>query len=160
MVCIYWSTTRNPHLPSEFAFSKTETQIIFSVGLLGIRIFYDHWRSASQIKQGPMKVALIGGVLLGLGYILASFMGANFIGKLIFLGVVAGAGIGIAYVVPLATAVKWFPDKKGLVSGLAVAGFGFGAFIWILIAQSPKRSWIQWPNQPSSRPIFVHCCKR
>jgi OFA family oxalate/formate antiporter-like MFS transporter len=54
------------------------------------------------------------------------------------LGVIAGAGIGLAYVVPIATAVKWFPDKKGLVSGLAVAGFGFGAFIWILIANPPS----------------------
>lgn len=85
-----------------------------------------------------MKVALIGGVLLGLGYILASFTGPDFIGKLFFLGVMAGAGIGLAYVVPIATAVKWFPDKKGLVSGLAVAGFGFGAFIWILIANPPS----------------------
>jgi OFA family oxalate/formate antiporter-like MFS transporter len=85
-----------------------------------------------------MKVALFGGTLLGLGYILASFTGASFIGKLIFIGVIAGAGIGLAYVVPIATAVKWFPDKKGLVSGLAVAGFGFGAFIWILLANPPS----------------------
>jgi OFA family oxalate/formate antiporter-like MFS transporter len=137
-----WSAFTGPlqgtqTLPSEFAFSKTETQLIFSVGLLVFAIF-TIIGGRLQIKHGPMKVALIGGVLLGLGYILASFMGANFIGKLIFLGVVAGAGIGLAYVVPLATAVKWFPDKKGLVSGLAVAGFGFGAFIWILIANPPS----------------------
>ncbi|MCW4029132.1 MAG: OFA family MFS transporter [Candidatus Bathyarchaeota archaeon] len=123
--------------PSEFAFSKTETQLIFSVGLLVFAIF-TIIGGRLQGKLGPMKVALMGGTLLGLGYILASFVGASFIGKLIFLGVVAGAGIGLAYVVPIATAVKWFPDKKGLVSGLAVAGFGFGAFIWILIANPPS----------------------
>jgi OFA family oxalate/formate antiporter-like MFS transporter len=123
--------------PSEFAFTKTETQLIFSVGLLVFAVF-TIIGGRLQGKLGPMKVALTGGTLLGLGYILASFTGASFIGKLIFLGVVAGAGIGLAYVVPIATAVKWFPDKKGLVSGLAVAGFGFGAFIWILIANPPS----------------------
>lgn len=123
--------------PSEFAFTKTETQAIFSVGLMVFAIFTIIGGRLVG-KLGPMKVALTGGVLLGLGYILASFIGASFIGKLAFLGVIAGAGIGLAYVVPIATAVKWFPDKKGLVSGLAVAGFGFGAFIWILIANPPS----------------------
>jgi MFS family permease len=123
--------------PSEFNFTKTETQAIFSVGLLVFAIF-TIIGGRLQIKHGPMKVALIGGTLLGLGYILASFIGASFIGKLIFIGVLSGAGIGLAYVVPIATGVKWFPDKKGLVSGLAVAGFGFGAFIWILLANPPS----------------------
>ncbi len=91
-----------------------------------------------QNKIGSMKVALSGGILLGLGYILASFVGADFIGKLVCIGIIAGAGIGLAYVVPIAIGVKWFPDKKGFVSGLAVAGFGFGAFIWILLANPPS----------------------
>ncbi len=126
-----------PSVLSEFAFTKTETQAIFSVGLLVFAIF-TIIGGRLQIKHGPMKVALIGGTLLGLGYILASFIGSSFIGKLIFIGVISGAGIGLAYVVPIATGVKWFPDKKGLVSGLAVAGFGFGAFIWILLANPPS----------------------
>ena len=123
--------------PSAFSFTKTETQAIFSVGLLVFAIF-TIIGGRLQIKLGPMKVALIGGILLGLGYILAGLIGASFIGKLVFIGIVAGAGIGLAYVVPIATGVKWFPDKKGLVSGLAVAGFGFGAFIWILLANPPS----------------------
>jgi len=123
--------------PSEFAFSKTETQAIFSAGLLFFAIF-TIIGGRLQNKYGSMKVALSGGVLLGLGYILASFVGASFIGKLACIGVIAGAGIGLAYVVPIAIGVKWFPDKKGLVSGLAVAGFGFGAFIWILLANPPS----------------------
>ncbi len=126
-----------PGLPSEFGFTKTETQAIFSAGLMVFAIF-TIIGGRLQIKHGPMKVALIGGLLLGFGYILAGFIGASFFGKLIFIGVVAGAGIGLAYVVPIATGVKWFPDKKGLVSGLAVAGFGFGAFIWILLANPPS----------------------
>lgn len=123
--------------PSEFAFSKTETQAIFSTGLLFFAIF-TIIGGRLQLKYGPKKVAVLGGTLLGLGYILASFAGASFIGKLICIGMIAGTGIGLAYVVPIATGVKWFPDKKGLVSGLAVAGFGFGAFIWILIANPPS----------------------
>ena len=47
----------------------------------------------------------------------------------------AGLAIGLAYVVPIAVCVKWFPDKKGMITGLAVAGFGFGATIWVKMAQ-------------------------
>ncbi|TFH24563.1 MFS transporter [Candidatus Bathyarchaeota archaeon] len=137
-----WSAFTTPlqgtsSVPSEFAFAKIETQAIFSAGLLVFAIF-TIVGGRLQIKYGPMKIASLGGILLGIGYILASFTGASFIGKLIFIGVISGAGIGLAYVVPIATGVKWFPDKKGLVSGLAVAGFGFGAFIWILIANPPS----------------------
>jgi len=47
------------------------------------------------------------------------------------IGIIGGSGIGLAYVVPIAVGVKWFPDKKGMLTGLAVAGFGFGATIWV-----------------------------
>jgi MFS family permease len=73
----------------------------------------------------------MGGVILGLGYILAGFFGSSFSAQLVLIGIVGGAGIGLAYVVPIAVLVKWFPDMKGLITGLAVAGFGFGATIWV-----------------------------
>jgi len=85
-----------------------------------------------------MKIALLGGVLLGIGYLIAGSVGNNYLLKLIGIGLIGGAGIGLAYVVPIGVGIKWFPDKKGLVSGLAVAGFGFGAFIWILMAKPPS----------------------
>jgi len=122
---------------SEFAFNKTQTQAIFSAGLASFAVF-TIIGGRLQKKFGPRKIALLGGVLLGLGYILSSFVGASFPLKLLFIGILGGAGIGLAYVVPIAVGVKWFPDKKGLVSGLAVAGFGFGAFIWILMANPPS----------------------
>jgi OFA family oxalate/formate antiporter-like MFS transporter len=122
---------------SEFAFNKTQTQAIFSAGLATFAVF-TVIAGRLQIRYGSQRVALSGGILLGLGYILASFVGADFAGKLVSIGIVAGAGIGLAYVVPIAVGIKWFPDKKGLVSGLAVAGFGFGAFIWILLANPPS----------------------
>ncbi len=123
--------------PSEFAFSKTETQAIFSAGLATFA-FFTIIGGRLSLKYGPRKIALLGGILLGLGYILGGIVGANFALKLFFIGILGGAGIGLGYVVPIAVGVKWFPDKKGLVSGLAVAGFGFGAFIWILIANPPS----------------------
>jgi OFA family oxalate/formate antiporter-like MFS transporter len=122
---------------SEFAFNKTQTQAIFSAGLAAFAVF-TIIGGRLQKKYGPRKIALLGGILLGLGYILSSFVGANYLLKLLFIGIIGGAGIGLAYVVPIAVGVKWFPDKKGLVSGLAVAGFGFGAFIWILMANPPS----------------------
>ncbi len=121
---------------SEFAFTSTQTQAIFSAGLATFAIFTIIGGRLQQ-KFGPRNIALLGGILLGSGYILGGSVGANFPFKLLGIGIIGGAGIGLAYVVPLAVGLKWFPDKKGLVSGLAVAGFGFGAFIWILLANPP-----------------------
>ena len=84
---------------------------------------------------GPQRLSLIGGIILGLGYILAGlFGGTNFWSLLIFIGLIGGAGIGFAYVVPIAVGMRWFPDKKGMITGLAVAGFGFGAMLWVKLA--------------------------
>jgi OFA family oxalate/formate antiporter-like MFS transporter len=132
-----WSAFTGALQSNAFGFSKTETQAIFSAGLATFAIFTIIGGRLTK-KYSPRIIALLGGVILGLGYILASFVGANFALKLLLLGVMGGAGIGLVYVVPIAVGVKWFPDKKGLVSGLAVAGFGFGAFIWILMANPPS----------------------
>ncbi len=137
-----WSAFTSPlqgidaDIVSEFAFSSTQTQAIFSAGLATFAIF-TIIGGRLQKKYGPRNIALLGGVLLGSGYLLGGLVGNNFPLKLLGIGIIGGAGIGLAYVVPLAVGLKWFPDKKGLVSGLAVAGFGFGAFIWILLANPP-----------------------
>jgi OFA family oxalate/formate antiporter-like MFS transporter len=60
--------------------------------------------------------------------------GTSFWLLLILIGLVGGAGIGFAYVVPIAVGMRWFPDKKGMITGLAVAGFGFGAMLWVKLA--------------------------
>ncbi len=127
--------------PSEYHFTKTETQAIFSAGLATFAIVMIIAGRLQQ-KIAPRIVAL-GGLLLGTGYIAAGFTGASFFGKLFTIGIVGGAGIGFAYVVPIAVGVKWFPDKKGLLSGLAVAGFGFGSLIWIMLASPPAILGIQ-----------------
>jgi OFA family oxalate/formate antiporter-like MFS transporter len=83
-------------------------------------------------KFGPRKLAMAGGIVLGLGYLLGGLIGGTNVGALVFfIGIIGGGGIGLGYVVPIAVGMRWFPDKKGLITGLAVAGFGFGAMLWV-----------------------------
>ncbi|MBN1800858.1 MAG: OFA family MFS transporter [Candidatus Lokiarchaeota archaeon] len=105
------------------------TVYIFGVSLLAFAITMIF---AGQLQQkiGPMKVAMIGGIVLGIGVIGSSFTAGSFLGLMITYGVIFGVGIGFAYVCPIACAAKWFPDKKGLINGIAVAGFGAGSFIF------------------------------
>lgn len=132
-----WSAFTTPLQSDAFGFTKTMTQAIFSTGLAAFGIF-TIVGGRLQKKYGPMKISLLGGFLLGMGYLIGGLVGNNFPLKLIGIGLIGGAGIGLAYVVPIGVGIRWFPDKKGLVSGLAVAGFGFGAFLWILIANPPS----------------------
>lgn len=88
-----------------------------------------------QDRVGPRYVAMTGAVMLGLGLLIASHAGSLLTFTLGF-GVIGGLGIGTAYVCPIATCVKWFPDKRGLISGLAVAGFGGGGLVFAPVAKS------------------------
>jgi MFS family permease len=123
----------DPH--GYYQFSAQQTAWIFSTGLA---FFAGTMVIAGKLQQqiGPRPVAILGGILLGAGYIGAGLFGDDFFTQLICIGVIGGIGIGLAYVVPIAVGVKWFPDKKGMITGLAVAGFGFGATIWVKIAGS------------------------
>jgi len=119
----------------EFGFTKSASQWPFSIGLATfaiVMVLAGNW----QKKVGPKMVAMTGGIVLGIGYILAGLFGKTLPAQIIFLGLIGGAGIGLAYVCPIAVGVKWFPDKKGMITGLAVAGFGFGALIWVKLAGS------------------------
>lgn len=135
-----WSVfTKQLTLPIEdggvYGFSAVQTAWIFSVGLATFAVVMV-WAGRQQAKVGPRPLALAGGLVLGAGYIAGGFLGKTFLMQLLCIGVVGGAGIGLAYVVPIAVGVKWFPDKKGMITGLAVAGFGFGATLWVKLAGS------------------------
>jgi len=78
-------------------------------------------------RLGPARSAILGGLLFGGGWMLASFGGQSFVPVVLGIGVFAGIGVGFAYIVPIAVGVRWFPRHKGLVTGIAVAGFGGGA---------------------------------
>jgi MFS transporter, OFA family, oxalate/formate antiporter len=118
----------------EAGWTKTQTQLVFSAGLT---LFAVVMVIAGRImpRVGPRKLAFAGGIVLGLGYILSGIIGAeNFLTTFLFVGIMGGSGIGLGYVVPIAVGMRWFPDKKGLITGLAVAGFGFGATLWMALA--------------------------
>jgi MFS family permease len=132
-----WSvfTARLTDAAGTYAFTASETAWVFSSGLATfaiIMVVAGRWLP----RTGPRLLSVAGGLLLGTGYILGGFFGDSFWVQLICIGIISGAGIGLAYVVPISVCVKWFPDKKGLITGLAVAGFGFGATIWVKLAGS------------------------
>lgn len=132
-----WSvfTARLTDAAGAYAFTASETAWVFSSGLATfaiVMVVAGRWLP----RIGPRRLAVAGGLLLGAGYVLGGLFGGSFWIQLLCIGIVGGAGIGLAYVVPIAVCVKWFPDKKGLITGLAVAGFGFGATIWVKLAGS------------------------
>ncbi|GAB4313722.1 MAG: OFA family MFS transporter [Bacteroidales bacterium] len=120
----------------EAGWSKAETQWVFAIGLASFAVFMV-FAGKKLNSWGPQALAWIGGIILGLGYLLAGLLGGtNFTALLLLIGLIGGAGIGFAYVVPIAVGMRWFPDKKGMITGLAVAGFGFGALLWVKLAGS------------------------
>ncbi|GAB2678961.1 OFA family MFS transporter [Thalassiella azotivora] len=103
-------------------------------------IFIGTWTGGRlQDRRGPRVVAVLGGVVYAVGIVLASFARSGDQLWLLVLGygVVSGFGLGVAYIVPIAMLQKWFPDKRGLITGLAVGGFGFGA-----VLTSPVARWL------------------
>jgi MFS transporter, OFA family, oxalate/formate antiporter len=126
-----------------YGWDKLASNLPFAAGLASFAVFMifaGRW----QDRVGPRKVATVGGILLGLGVCLSGLVdilgfGADMFQGTIYLiityGIIGGAGIGFAYVCPIAALVKWFPDKKGLMTGVAVAGFGGGALIFNFVEQ-------------------------
>jgi OFA family oxalate/formate antiporter-like MFS transporter len=118
-------------LEQEFGWSRTTTQWAFSLALATFAISMIP-AGRLQDRLGPRRVATIGGLLLGVSFLLGALLVNGDRPWALFLtyGVIGGAGIGFGYVCPIAASVKWFPDKKGLITGLAVAGFGAGALFF------------------------------
>jgi OFA family oxalate/formate antiporter-like MFS transporter len=103
-------------------------------------------------RLGPRRCAALGGLLFGSGWVLASLGSVDFLFTVLGIGLLAGVGVGFAYVVPIAVLVQWFPDQKGLVTGIAVAGFGGGA---ALIGQLAGRALSAGAATPFS--LFTVC---
>src|SRR5512136_402834 len=129
-----WSVFKKPVMTAH-GWGETETQITFMIciGMIGIAAALG---GTLVDKKGPKFVATIGGILFGIGTLLAGL--ADQIGNIWLLylgfGFIAGLGNGFGYITPIATLIRWFPDKRGLVTGLAVMGFGGGAFFMGKIA--------------------------
>jgi OFA family oxalate/formate antiporter-like MFS transporter len=126
-----WSVFRVP-LAKQFGWSISEVTLTFTISIfvLGIAAFFGGlWLN----RKGPRIVALTGGALYGLGVFLASFS-HNLWWLYLSYGLIGGIGLGFAYIVPVAVLVKWFPDRRGLITGIAVGGFGAGALITAPVA--------------------------
>src|SRR5262245_24886489 len=117
-------------LVKSYRWSYTDTAWAFSLVILTLGISAA-WAGVNLPKIGPRRLAMAGAVLFSLSYLLGGC--ALYVGSipLFYLGysVVGGIGIGLGYVTPVSTVAKWFPDKRGLVTGVVVMGFGVGAFV-------------------------------
>ena len=126
-----WSVFRVP-LSKQFGWSISEVTLTFTISIfvLGFAAFFGGlWLN----RKGPRIVALTGGALYGLGVFLASFS-HSLSWLYLSYGVIGGIGLGLGYIVPVAVLVKWFPDRRGLITGIAVGGFGAGALITAPVA--------------------------
>ncbi|HJT30410.1 MAG TPA: OFA family MFS transporter [Pyrinomonadaceae bacterium] len=127
-----WSVFRTP-LANQFGWTIAEVTLTFTISIfvLGVAAFFGGlWLN----RKGPRVVAVTGGVLYGLGVFLASFSANKLWWLYVSYGLIGGLGLGFAYIVPVAVLVKWFPDRRGLIAGIAVGGFGAGALITAPVA--------------------------
>ncbi len=124
-----WSYFQKPVMAT-YGWNNSQVAWIFSLAIM----FLGLSAAAGGVwlpKYGPRRLAITGGILYGAGHVLSAYALAAHSLPLLYAGygVVHGCGLGLGYVTPVATASKWFPDKKGLVTGMVVMGFGFGALI-------------------------------
>lgn len=127
-----WSVFRVP-LAKQFHWTISQVTLTFTIAIfvLGVAAFVGGlWLH----KSGPRVVALTGGFLYGLGVFLASFSANKLWWLYLSYGFIGGLGLGLGYIVPVAVLVKWFPDRRGLITGIAVGGFGAGALVTAPVA--------------------------
>ncbi len=123
-----WSNFTQPLIAS-FGWSSTQASLVFGLAIFFIGIGAvagGRW----QDSVGPRNVTITGIVLWGIGNLLAAVGPHDVWWWDLTYGVIGGFGNGMAYITPVATVTKWFPDKRGLASGMVVMGFGLGAFIY------------------------------
>ena len=129
-----WSVFVQPLVKSEH-WSLPQVSATFSLAIfcLGLGTVIG---GAWQDRVGPRVVASVAGVLYGLGYLVAAYAvkSHSLAGVYVGYGVLSGIGMGMGYICPIATLVKWFPEKRGLMTGIAVCGYGMGALVMSTIA--------------------------
>jgi OFA family oxalate/formate antiporter-like MFS transporter len=131
---VYAWSTFVPALEREHGVTPGRAGLIFGVCIASFTVSMV-FGGILQQKHGPRIVGMTGGALFLAGYLTGAASGGNYIVTLSGFGLLAGAGIGFAYVCPLATGIKWFPKHKGLITGLAVAGFGLGGMFFAKAGQ-------------------------
>ncbi|WP_431027376.1 L-lactate MFS transporter [Lysinibacillus sp. LZ02] len=129
-----YSVYKNP-ITTQMGWSETNVTIAFTI-MMGLAGFSAALFGSFVEKQGPRKSAMLAAVLFGLGQAGAGV--AIAIDSVVLYwctyGLLSGLGMGIGYISPVSTLVKWFPDRRGLATGMAVLGFGSGALITAPVA--------------------------
>jgi OFA family oxalate/formate antiporter-like MFS transporter len=130
-----WSVFRIP-LTKEFGWTITQVTWTFLISwfFLGLAAFAG---GRLMKRKHPRFVAMTAGLLWGWGVFLVSFSANKLWWLYATYGAIGGIGLGMGYVVPIAVLVKWFPDRRGFITGLAVAGFGAGALF-----SAPAAAWL------------------
>jgi OFA family oxalate/formate antiporter-like MFS transporter len=124
-----WSNFTNP-LKDMFGWSDSEVALTFSIAILFLGLsaaFLGHFVE----KHGPKKAGLLAAIFFGVGIAgsgLAVMLESKYL-LYLFYGVLGGIGLGVGYIAPVSSLVKWFPDRRGMATGLAIMGFGFAAAI-------------------------------
>ncbi|WP_026859126.1 L-lactate MFS transporter [Jeotgalicoccus psychrophilus] len=124
-----WSVFTTP-LQESIGWSLSQVSITFSIAILFLGLsaaFMGHFVEA----KGPRKSGLVSTIFFAAGMITAGFGIQLEMLWLLYVGygVLGGIGLGIGYITPVSTLVKWFPDRRGMATGLAIMGFGFAAMI-------------------------------
>ena len=124
-----WSIFKKPMM-SAHGWSETQTQGAFMIYAAVFALAVAFGGRLIDTK-GPRIIGATGGALFGAGLLLSGL--ANTLEHIWMLyiayGIIAGLGGGFGYITPVTTLIRWFPDKRGLVTGLAVMGYGFGSFV-------------------------------
>src|SRR6266511_1669868 len=141
-----WSVFVAP-LEKEFGWKRADTSLIISIAIFVFAISFV-LAGRLQDKKGPFKISIVGCILLTVGMLLSAR--TTSLTYFIFtFGILLGIGNGFGYATPIPVMAKWFPDRRGLAVGLAVAGYGGGSAIFGPMSQLwliPKYGW---------RPTFV-----
>lgn len=124
-----WSVFTNP-MVNQYGWDTTQISLAFSIAIffLGTSAAF---MGRFVEKQGPRKSAMLAATFFGVG-VAGSGLATSFESLALlylFYGVIGGTGLGIGYIAPVSTLVKWFPDRRGLATGLAIMGFGFAALL-------------------------------
>ena len=124
-----WSFFQTP-ITEIAGWSNTQVAWAFSLSIFMLGVMAA-WGGAKIDKYGPRKLAITGGVMYALGYIISAYALSSGTLWLLYLafGVLGGSGLGLAYVTPVATVSKWFTKNQGLATGMVVMGFGLGALV-------------------------------
>lgn len=130
-----------PSLQQQFGYSSAQTQIVFgsTIGLLTVIMLFT---GRLQDRIGPRPLGVLAGIFLSVQYISAGYLGDHFYSLWAIMSGFGGLAVGCGYVSAVATGIKWFPQHKGFISGLTVAGYGGGAILLQTIAHSLlERGW-------------------